>query len=169
VKTPALPAVALVCALLLPACAFDGLAFRIDERLDIVSPGDREAVKLPVTVDWEVTDFEVTKADGGQDPNQGYFGVFVDRAPQPPGETVEWFAKDDEDCRAEDGCPSRQYLADRGVHTTRDTKFVVENLPPPPEEQAARREFHEVTIVLLDGSGRRIGESAFTAEFEVVR
>ena len=168
-KTTALTATALLCALLLPACAAEGLAFRIDERLEVVSPSDRAAVKLPVTVDWEVTDFTVTKEDGGTDPSEGYFAVFIDRAPQPPGETVAWFAKDDEDCRPEDKCPDRRYLADRGIHTTRDTKFVVENLAPPPEELADRREFHEVTIVLLDGSGHRIGESAFTSEFEVQR
>lgn len=156
-------------ALLLSGCALRGLSFRIDDRLEILSPADREAVTLPVTIDWEITDFEVTGPDGTEGPGSGYFGVFIDRAPQPPGEPVEWFAKDDESCRPADGCPDRQYLADRGVHTTQETEFVVKNLPPPPSGQAERREFHEVTIVLLDGSGRRIGESAFTAQFEVQR
>lgn len=165
---PVLLAGALAVALL-PGCAFNGLAFKIDDRLTIASPGDREAVRLPVTIDWEIAEFEVTGPDGTQDPGSGYFGVFINRAPQPPGETVEWFAKDDESCRPEDGCPDRQYLADRNIHTTKKTEFVVENLPPPPQELADRREFHEVTIVLLDGTGRRIGESAFTAEFEVLR
>lgn len=165
-----LRAATLLClALLVSGCALRGLSFTIDDRLQILHPGDREMVSLPVTIDWEVSDFEVTGPDGSQQPNRGYFGVFVDRAPQPPGETVEWFAKDDESCRPEDGCPDEQYLADRGVHTTTETEFVIETLPPPPSDQVARRELHEVTIVLLDGSGRRIGESAFTAEFEVQR
>jgi hypothetical protein len=32
---------------------------------------------------------------------------------------------------------------------------------------AQRRDLHEVTIALLDGRGERIGESAFTVQFEV--
>ena len=162
-------ATATLLAVALSGCAINGLAFRVDDRLRILQPADREIVTLPVTINWEITDFEVTGPDGSEDPGSGYFGVFVDRAPQPPGETVEWFAKDDESCRPADGCPDEQYLADRGVYTTDKTEFVVKTLPPPPSDQAARREFHEVTIVLLDGSGRRVGESAFTAEFEVKR
>jgi hypothetical protein len=163
----ALTGIGLVLAL--SGCAINGLSFRIDDRLQILRPADREAVSLPLTIEWDISDFEVTGPDGSDDPHRGYFGVFVDRAPQPPNETVEWFAKDDESCRPADGCPDEQYLADRGVHTTTDTEFVIETLPPPPTDQADRRELHEVTIVLLDGSGRRIGESAFTAEFEVQR
>jgi hypothetical protein len=162
-------AIAAVLAASVSACALNGLAFKIDDRVRIVSPGEREAVPLPVTIDWEVSDFTVTGRDGSQEPAAGFFGVFVDRAPQPPGQPIEWFARDDETCRPADNCPNRRYLADRGVYTTEETEFVVENLPPPPEELADRRELHEVTIVLLDGSGRRIGESAFKAEFEVTR
>ena len=153
----------------LPGCAISGLAFKVDDRLKVVSPADRERVSLPVTVDWEITDFEVTGPTGSEAADAGYFGVFVDRAPQPPGETVEWFAKNDRSCRPEDDCPDKGYLASRGVYTTSETKFVIKTLPPPPSDQVNRREFHEVTIVLLDGSGQRIGESAFTSEFEVKR
>jgi hypothetical protein len=166
---PIRAALGLLMAVALSGCAVSGLSFRIDDRLQILRPADREEVSLPVTIEWDIDDFEVVKPDGSEDPGRGYFGVFVDRAPQPPGETVEWFAKDDDSCRVEDGCPDKQYLADRGVHTTTETQFVVETLPPPPSDQVARRELHEVTIVLLDGNGRRIGESAFTAEFEVQR
>ena len=153
----------------LSGCAVQGLAFTIDDRLQIVSPQDREVVRLPVTIKWKIRDFKVTGPDGAQNPEAGYFGVFVDRAPPPPGETFTWVAKDDRSCHPEDGCPSKAYLADRGIFTTDETKFVLKTLPPPTDDQAKRREFHEVTIVLLDGSGRRIGESAFTSEFEVKR
>lgn len=158
-----------VVAALLPGCALNGLAFRVDERLEFSSPQDRELVALPVTIEWDISDFEVTGPDGGEDPESGFFGVFIDRAPQPPGETIDWFARDDRTCRKADGCPDRGYFAARGVYTTTKTRFVVTTLPPPPSDQAERREFHEATIVLLDGSGRRIGESAFTSQFEVKR
>lgn len=163
-------AVALIAGVLaLGGCAFSGLSFRVDERLAFTAPSDREIVTLPVTVEWEVSDFEVTGPDGSTEPTDGYFGVFLDRAPQPPGETVKWFAKDDESCRPADGCPDAEYLSARGVFTTRKTQFVIRTLPPPPTALAERREFHEVTVVLLDGSGRRIGESAFSVQFEVDR
>ena len=158
-----------VVAALAPGCAVDGLAFRVDDRLDVVSPRDREVVSLPVRIEWEITDFEVTGPTPSSEPESGFFGVFVDRAPQPPGQTIEWFAKDDPACRPADDCPNKEYFAARGVYTTSKTRFVLRTLPPPPSDQAKRRELHEVTIVLLDGTGRRIGESAFTSEFEVKR
>lgn len=158
-----------VVAAFLPGCAVDGLAFRIDDRLEIVSPEDRQAVELPVPIRWTITDFDVTGPTGSKDPDSGFFGVFVDRAPQPPGETIAWFARDDKTCRKADGCPDKEYYSSRGVYTTNKTRFVLKTLPPPPSDQAARRELHEVTIVLLDGAGRRIGESAFTSAFEVKR
>ena len=163
---------AVACALAvasLSGCAAEGLAFKIDDRLQVVSPADRETVSLPVTIKWKIRDFEVTGPDGSQESDSGFFGVFVDRAPPPPGENFKWVTKDDRSCHPEDGCPSRAYLADRGIFTTRETHFVLKTLPPPSDDQARRREIHEVTIVLLDGSGRRIGESAFTSEFEVKR
>jgi hypothetical protein len=58
------------------ACVSDGLAFRIDERVTIVAPEEREQVTLPLTIDWEVEDFD------------GTFAVFVDRAPIAPGDPL---------------------------------------------------------------------------------
>ena len=64
----------------LPACSrFDGLAFREDTRVDVVAPTDRAHVRLPVTVRWKST----TDAYA--------YGVYVDRAPQPPGERLAWW------------------------------------------------------------------------------
>lgn len=150
---------ALVAVVLLGGCAFSGLSFRIDDRLTFVHPQDREQVTLPLTVDWEVTDF----------PADGSFVAFVDRSPMPPNQPVEWFAKDDETCRPADGCPDAEYLSSRNIFPTTESELTIENLPPPPSDQAARREFHEVTVVLVDAEGKRIGESAFSVEFEVIR
>lgn len=160
---------ATLACLLLSGCALQGLSFRVDDRVKIVSPSDREKVPFPIKIDWEVTEFSVTGQTGGSDPDSGYFGVFLDRAPQPPGQTVKWFAKNDRTCRPADGCPDRKYLSVRGIHTTDKTEFVIPRLPQPSDADQDRREFHEITVVLLDGSGRRIGESAFTVQFEVDR
>ena len=153
----------LVVCLLLSGCVSQGLAFRVDERLTITAPADRATVGLPLRVAWEVEDFDVTARGGtanGNAKDAGYFGVFVDRAPQPPGRTLEWTARKDRSCRPSDGCPDAEYLAARGIYSTTDTSIVFPQLPKPPSD-AKGKERHTITIVLLDTSGRRIGESAF--------
>ncbi len=150
---------ALVVALAVTAlagCGVRGLAFREDTRVDIVAPADREVVALPVTVRWTVRDFG------------GTFAAIVDGSPQPPGEPLGWFARNDDSCRASDGCPDEEYLANRRVFVTPEREFTVVRLPDT-EIDGRRREFHEVTVVLLDGEGRRVGESAWSVEFQVER
>jgi hypothetical protein len=113
------------------ACVPDGLSFRVDERVTITAPDDREQVTLPLTIDWDVRDFD------------GTFAVFVDRAPIGPGDPLP------------DELPS-------GVFATDDTEVVLESLPA----ASADDELHTATIVLIDGDGRRVGESAFDVTFE---
>ena len=165
----ALSRLLVLAAVVATGCAYQGLSFRVDDRVDITAPEDREAVSLPVTIEWDVTDFEVTGKDGSTDPDSGYFAVFLDRAPQPPGEAVAWFANGDRICATTKGCPDRRYLAVRGVYEASETTFVLPRIPEPVGAREGQREFHEVTVVLLDGTGRRIGESAYTVQFEVDR
>ena len=146
-----------------------GLNFADDERVTIVAPGDRAEVRLPVTVTWTVRDFQVTGPDGSSRRDAGYFGVYIDRAPQPPERKQDWLVKDDRRCAQTPGCPDEAFLAQRDVHATKQTSFVIDRLPSPTGNAARRREFHEVTIVLLNGRGERIGESAFVRQFEVDR
>ena len=145
-------------ALLSSGCAVRGIAFREDDRLSFVSPGDRDEVTLPVTITWEVEDFDV--------PEDGSFAVFVDRAPQPPGKTLEWLARNDETCRSDDGCPGEEWFAQRDVFPTTDTQHTIDRLPARSDD---RREMHEITVVLLDADGRRVGETGWTLELQVER
>lgn len=157
--------VVLIGDLSLAACGVEGLNFVRDDRVQITAPEERSQVRLPVTVEWEVEDFEV--AGPGQDAEDaGFFGVFVDRAPQPPGEPLEWHARDDDGCVAARGCPDEEWFERRRIFVTTESSLVIEALARGEDD---RRELHEVTIVLLDGQGRRIGESAWDVEFEVVR
>lgn len=149
------------------ACVPQGLAFRLDDRLTITAPQDRAEVTLPVTIDWEVEDFDVVEPGTAPREGAGYFAVFVDRAPVPPGKTLAHVARKDTGCRPADGCPDAEYLASRGIYTTTDTQLVLEQLPRGDDED--RRERHTATIVLLDGAGARLGESAFEVVFEVDR
>ncbi len=150
-------------------CGFGraGLAFTADDRVRITSPRDRAKLRLPVTIDWAVDDFEVTGPGRGSGEAEGYFAIFVDRAAVPPGKTLRHVAKDDRSCRSDDGCPDEDYLALRGVYTTTETELVLETLTKTARD--GRREFHNVTVVLLDPDGRRIGESSWHVRFELDR
>lgn len=160
----------LMLLLMLPgACRFNDLAFRQDDRLTFVSPSERAKVALPVTVDWEIDDFDL--AGSGEQARaterSGYFAVFVDRPPQPPGEPLDWFARDDEQCQRNPACPHDGYFEDRGIYTTQETEFTIEALARSRDDK--RREMHEVTVVLMDADSRRIGESAWRIKFEIDR
>jgi hypothetical protein len=151
--------IAALCCLLLSGCVPQNLAFRVDKRLTITSPEDRAEVTLPLTVSWRVRDFTVTKSAVGAGSDAGYFAVFVDRAPQPPGKPLSWVARKDRTCRAADGCPDAEYLAARGIYSTTDTHITFDQLPRPANER--RKERHTLTVVLLDPAGKRIGESSY--------
>lgn len=143
-----------------PACGVSDLAFVQDDRLDIVRPGDRDSVALPVTIAWTADDVAVGAGEGS-------FAVFVDRPPPPPGRSLAWLFRDDAACAGRDGCPDDAYFADHGVYRTTGTSVTIEHLP----QNAAdgRRELHEATVALLDEDGRRVGESAWSIEFDVTR
>jgi hypothetical protein len=163
-------AVAACLCLLLSGCLSQGLAFRVDDRLTITAPADRAEVTLPVTVRWDIRDFEVVEPGGsaaqaGKD--AGYFAVFVDGTPQPPGKPLSHLARDDRSCRPSEGCPDAEYLAARNVYTTSARQITFEQLPRPSNEKTKER--HAVTIVLLDPAGKRIGESAFEVTFTLDR
>jgi hypothetical protein len=162
--------VAVTLLVLFTACGTNGLSFVTDERVKIVAPVDRSQVQLPVTVRWTVRDFSLTGPAPSTSPNAGYFGVFVDRAPQPPGETFADLAKNDATCKVTPGCPNTGYFESLGAYTTMSTSFTIRDLPEiRREEERDLRDFHEVNVVLLNGRGERIGESAFTVQFELKR
>ena len=148
-----LPAALLLLALA-PACGVDGLNFVQDDRVTITAPRDRAEVRLPVTIRWKAKDFD------------GTYAVFVDRAPVPPGETLAWLARDDELSDQTPDCPNETWFADRDVYATSSPELTVDDLPDLVDDE--RRDFHEATVILLDEEGRRIGEAAFTVEFELV-
>lgn len=136
-------------------CVRDGLAFRLDDRLSITAPVDRAEVTLPVTLRWEM------------EGHVGQFAVFLDRAPMPPGEDLAWLARGDEGCRSVPGCPDATYLERLNAYVTDDTELVINQLSS--RDEPGRRERHTATIVLLDETGRRTGESAFRVVFDLKR
>jgi hypothetical protein len=159
-------ALAVVVAGILTACG-SGLQFRADQRLSFRVPTDRQRVAVPFTVEWSMRDFRAVGLDGSADPGRGAYAVFLDRAPMPAGKDLKWLVRDDDACTRDPRCPNAQYLADRGVSLTTDTKVVIRTLAR--ADVGVGDEKHHVNVVLLDGKGRRIGESAWYRQFRTNR
>jgi hypothetical protein len=140
-------------------CRTEGLAFRRDRRLSFVSPKDRARVRLPVVVRWKVNDVE--------GPHR--YAVLVDRPPQPPGAGLGHYVGKDPACPSVAACLSPAYLAARGVYETTDTAFRIESIAPRVGVPKGQKDFHEVTVVLLDQNGKRIGESGVSVNLRLER
>jgi hypothetical protein len=88
----------------------------------------------------------------------------------PPGESLRYYARDDETCNPQTNCPDAAYLADRNVYLTRNTTYPVTALQDTrPVDRPGAPDDHEITIVLMNGRNERIGESAFKVAFTVDR
>lgn len=155
---------AIAAMLLASGCDVSQMSFVKDDRVRVVHPEDRSTVTLPLVLRWQVHDFEVTGRDGQAKPNAGYFAVFIDRPPIPPGKTLEWFVKQDDSCGG-DPCGTIEKLA--GVYTTKNTHLELTRLHSTGGQRD--KEQHEAILVLMDGKGARIGESASRVQFNFER
>lgn len=163
-RRPALRAAALILGLVaLAGCDVSHLQFTGDHRLSFQAPRARHRVTVPVTISWTMQDFDATGLDGSTDKGHGVFAVFLDRSPMPVGKDLKWVGSGDTGCKRDPRCPDQQYLADRGVFVTTATSLTVSILPA--QSSGVGDEQHYVTIVLLDGAGRRLGESAWYLPF----
>lgn len=141
----------------LPSCAVRGLDFFVDDRVSIVNPSDGEEVALPLELRWEARDFD------------GRFVVLFDDArPMRPGKDLTSLVGSDDPCHRDGTCADEAWLADRDIYVTDATSLTIERLA---DRSGARsdRDVHEVSIVLLDRSGRRVSEAMFRREFVIDR
>lgn len=152
-----------VVVLVLSSCAVHNLAFVKDDRLKIVSPREFARVSQPITLVWAMSRFKVTGPDGRSSPDAGYFAVFVDSHPPPGGQPLADVAKGDKTCLASRGCPDANYFASHRIYSTQATRFTIPSLPPPPLGSGTGDQIHTVMVIPLDGSGHRIGESAYAS------
>lgn len=135
----------LVLAVLLGSGCQTELLFRNDHRITITSPSDFANVHAPVTITWVTRDFAA--------PADGHFEVFLDRDPQPPGETVQsYFAGQ-----------SLQFIWTVDTTTFKIPYFPLADPNAPKQEQ----EHHTITVILVDSRGRRITETSGFVEFNV--
>ena len=66
-------AAALLVLVAMSGCSLDNLQVRNDDRLSFRSPEARHRVTAPVTVSWDMKDFEATGLDGSTDKSRGAF------------------------------------------------------------------------------------------------
>ena len=133
-------AVAVLC---LTGCS-EGLSFRQDDRLKITAPLDGELVSEPLLVEW--------KMSPRPDSVKGFL-VFVDRAPQPPGKTIEHFKPENRS----------------NVYRASGTSIEIAALERATTGPNSRRDQHRILIVPVDAGGRRIGENSVHIEVDVFR
>lgn len=144
------------------------LAFRTDERLAFLAPEDRALVTLPLTVKWAMEGFAAVNPNSREPRSaEGYFALFVDRAPMRPRQTVRSII-DDEYCETDPSCPDADYLGRMGVYTTTESQLTVPFVSSIPDNRD-ETQLHNLTIVLLDTTGRRIGEYAYHLQFRLRR
>lgn len=154
-------------------CAdFSQMQFHTDHLVKFTAPESRAKLTLPVTLRWQVSGFHVAGpakrlASEPASKDAGYFALFVDRAPIKPGQTLAAVAGDDPSCIPSAGCPDRSYLADHQVYWTTDRTFTLREVDA--LDTRDNWQLHEVTIVLLDTDGRRIGEHAYYRDFKLKR
>lgn len=147
-------------ALLGTACRTRDLAFRTDDRVEIVRPTHREHVTVPVAVKWTADSTTVTPRT-----EPGRYAIFLDRAPMPPGKNLRWLGRDDEGCRRDPACPTEPWLNARGVYTASGESVIIPVVPAASDGRKRSDHAHRLIVVLLDGHGRRSGERAYSREF----
>ena len=146
----------------------EDLNFRVDDRLTFTGPKDRALLKQPFTVSWTMRDFRIA-AKGSEPPSDdaGYFAVFVDQAPVKPRATLDDVAKGDTYCENDPKCPDQAYLAEHYVYATTHTSIRLRGIPNVSGHDDVQ--LHSVTVVLMDTSGHRIGESAWERDVRMRR
>jgi hypothetical protein len=132
-------------------CRSTGLLFHKAEDLTILSPASNSVVQAPITMRWHTEH---------RPPTGTQFAVFVDRVPIGPGRTLRDAA--DRLCKREPDCPDNQYLNAHDIYVTEESSLVIDNLPDQHYRHGRVPGEHELSIVLLDVSGHRVGESVYS-------
>lgn len=157
-----------IAVVVLTACSAQGIALETNRSLTLLAPTDGGTVAMPFSVQWRVDNAALRQqlASGAR-----RLAIFFDRSPMPPGETFHAVA--DKECRQTPGCPDTAYLTDRDIFVATASSlplssFQVDDLPDT-RTPHQRKDQHQLTIVVVDASGRRVGEAAFEAEFDISR
>lgn len=158
-----LPALVLVLTLATTACGED-LAFVSSGALEDGGPLTIEPAPLPLVLTWQASEDVLASVGAGE----RWFVVFVDRAPVAPGDSIGDLV--DDDCLATTGCPDQSWFADRGVYVTTEPRLLLgAAMDRRTSERTGAVDRHLATVVVADGTGTRVGDTAVTLPFVVDR
>lgn len=138
-----------VAAALLASCS--GLEFAQDSRIRIIDPPSLATVTTPVVLRWT-----------GSAPAGSSYAVFVDSLPVHPGQNLRSLAG--KTCANAPGCADRAYLERHFVFLTDQDHVELDALPILGTPKGDP-DMHTATVVLVDSSWRRVGESAWSVSF----
>lgn len=158
---------ALAVSAVLGACRPGSLQFVADHRVRFTSPRDRSLVGAPATMTWTVSGFAPTGLDGRSNRGAGAFAAFVDANPMPVGRDLHWVGRATKTCKKDPACVTPEFLATRNVYVTTASHLHLDVWPAATVVRG--RAEHRVIIVLVDGLGRRIGESAWELDVHTHR
>lgn len=130
-------------ALLLSGCG--PYLFRQSNRVTVTYPAIHSTVTQPLSIQWQ--------AAGFSPPRDGHYAVFLDRDPMPPGSGLGYFDRNDRD----------------GIWVLDGTSLRVDVFRRLAGVDPSEQDHHDVTVVLLDSSGNRVGEYAGFTEFTIRR
>jgi hypothetical protein len=133
--------------------------FVVNHDVRITTPSQMATVSAPVHVSWRTTKLPSTATQ---------YLVFIDTPPIHPGQSVRAIASGDSSCIAAAGCPNAAYLAARDIFLTRQQSATIPFIAALNGiEGHDALPIHEVTVILIDRAGRRVGEYAYTTQFRV--
>lgn len=153
-----------VASLVSTACSpLQDLRFAQDDRLRIEAPEDLAELHLPVVLRWTMTGFTPRPPGSEPEKDSGYFAVFVDRYPMAPGKSLG-DALPPGACDGSVTCLPPEDLAGLyNIYVTDGSEVTLRSVP----SVAGGLDTHYAVIVLVDGSGRRLGDSFWTVSFLV--
>jgi hypothetical protein len=134
-----------------------GQQFEKTNAIEITSPSELRRVDVPFSLRW--TDDRASSAGG--------YAVFVDSPPIAPGKRLDSLAADDDLCETTPGCPDKVWYQTRYVYPTNRRQAKIPAMPFVSRQTSEARDAkdtYRVTVVRLDGEGRRLGEDYATVD-----
>jgi hypothetical protein len=146
----------LVVAMLLGVvgCSTQGLVLEQPTQLHHLRPVAFSSTAAPTHVSWTGDALHAGER----------YLVLIDQLPMAPGSTIRSLT--DDVCRSTPGCPDPTYLAQHQLYTTAGHSVKIDALPlggPLPVNDLAG--LHVATIVIVDRTGRRVGEEFWSTSF----
>jgi hypothetical protein len=130
--------------------------WRPNDSVRITAPRELQQVSAPVAIKWR--SINATSR----------YAVFVDRPPIKPGQSLKAIAGNDPGCQRDPSCPTAAYLLQHDVFlTSQDTVSVPYFAQLGGISGRDKPTTHYATIVLIDSTGHRAGESAGVVDFRL--